>query len=139
MASSKTVTLLLQELGEGRREALSELVPHVYDELCKIAHGRLRGERKNHTLNTTALVHEAYVKLVDHRIGWQSRLHFYAAAAQAMRRVLVSYARTRSAEKRGGGVRHAGLDEAWAVFSEDRSGELVALDRALLRLEEINP
>ncbi len=91
MASGRSVTLLLQELGSGRREALNEIVGQVYDELHRIAHRRLQTERANHTLDTTALVHEAYVKLVDRRKrSWQNRADFYAAAAQAMRRILIS-------------------------------------------------
>ena len=140
MASGRSVTLLLQELGSGRREALNEIVGQVYDELRRIAHSRLQTERANHTLDTTALVHEAYVKLVDRRKrSWQNRAHFYAAAAQAMRRILISYARNRSTEKRGGVAAQVTFDQSWGVLSEERSADLLALDEALSRLEEISP
>ncbi len=132
--------MLLQELGSGRREALNEIVCQVYDELRRIAHRRLQTERANHTLDTTALVHEAYVKLVDRRKrSWQNRAHFYAAAAQAMRRILISYARNRSTEKRGGVATRVTFDQSWGALSEARSTELLALDEALSRLEEISP
>ena len=140
MAYNETVTQLLNDLKAGRREAYDELLPKVYDELHRIAHRQLWGERADHTVNTTALVHEAYLKLVDQRqVDWQNRAHFYAVAAQAMRQVLVSYARRRNAEKRGGGAAHARFEEVWEVFSDERSEELVALDEALTRLEAINP
>lgn len=133
------VTALLGDLRQGRREAFEELLPQVYDELRRIAHLQLRRERNGHTLNTTALVHEAYVKLVDHQhMDWQNRAHFYAVAATAMRRVLISYARKRTAEKRGGGVVDVTFDEAFGRFSDERAEELVALDEALERLEQLN-
>lgn len=136
MAQPETVTELLNDLRDGRREAFDELLPRVYDELRRLAHLQLLGERKAHTLNTTALIHEAYLKLVDYRrMDWQSRAHFYAVAAQAMRHVLVSYARSRNAQKRSGGVVHVAFDEAFGVFSEERTEELLALDEALERLE----
>lgn len=140
MAHPETVTQLLKDLRAGRREAFDELLPQVYDELRRVAHFQLRSERADHTLNTTALIHEAYLKLVDYRqTDWKNRAHFYAVAAQAMRHVLVSYARRRSAEKRGGGDIRLTYEEAFGVFSEQRAEELVALDEALERLEAINP
>ncbi|MCZ6779569.1 MAG: sigma-70 family RNA polymerase sigma factor [Acidobacteria bacterium] len=140
MAYKEIITRLLNDLGAGRREAFDELLPLVYDELRRTAHRQLLGEPGNHTINTTALVHEAYLKLVDRRqMGWQNRNHFYAVAAQAMRRILVSYARRRKAEKRGGGAAQVVFDEAFGVFSDERSEELVALDEALEHLEQINP
>jgi RNA polymerase sigma factor (TIGR02999 family) len=103
MTDASNVTGLLQELSQGHRDALDRLIPIVYDELRKIAHGKLRDERSGHTLNTTALVHEAYLKLVDvQQVEWQDRTHFYATAAQLMRRILIDYARARQRDKRGG-------------------------------------
>lgn len=137
------VTRLLDDLRAGRRGALDELLPQVYDELRRIARNQLRNERAGHTLDTVALVHEAYAKLVDYRDqNWENRTHFFAVAAQAMRRVLVSYARRRNREKRGGGVAHVtlGVDERFAAASEtDWADEVAALDTALERLEAINP
>jgi RNA polymerase sigma factor (TIGR02999 family) len=117
-------------------------MPQVYDELRRVAHNQLRGERPGHTLNTTGLVHEAYAKLVDYReLDWQNRAHFYAVAAQAMRRILVSYARQKKAQKRGGGAARVTLDESLeaGTFSENWADELAALDEALNRLEALNP
>lgn len=140
MAYQETVTRLLNDLKAGRREAYDELLPQVYEELRQAAHLQLRGERVDHTLNTTALVHEAYLKLVDQRqVDWQNRAHFYAISAKAMRQILVSYARRRNAEKRGGGAAPVAFDEAFGVFSDERSEELVVLDEALGLLEKINP
>lgn len=140
MAYNATITRLLHDLKEGRREAFDELLPQVYDELRRAAHLRLRNERADHTLNTTALVHEVYLKLVDQRtVDWQNRAHFFAVASRAMRQILVSYARQRNADKRGGGATPVAFDEAFGVFSDDRSEELVALDEALGLLDRINP
>jgi RNA polymerase sigma factor (TIGR02999 family) len=117
----------------GPRE-VDELLPLVYDELRRIAHRQLRAERPDHTLSTTALVHEAYVKLVDQtRARWTDRAHFFAVASRAMRRILVDYARQGQAAKRGGGVRPVTLDDA-ASMTEDRADTLVAIDEALTRL-----
>ena len=139
MDQSVTVTRLLHDLKEGRRGAFNELLPQVYDVLHRIAHRQLMSERSDHTINTTALVHEAYLKLVEQQHkDWQNRAHFYAVAAKAMRQVLVNYARHRSAQKRGGGAAHIQLDEAFGSFSDQRSEELLALDEALVRLEKIN-
>ncbi|MEM1125866.1 MAG: sigma-70 family RNA polymerase sigma factor [Bacteroidota bacterium] len=133
-----TVTYLLDELRQGRAEAFGELMPHVYGALRGIAHRQLRHERRGHTLSTTALVHEAYEKLVDHQQqDWENRVHFYAVAAQAMRRVLISYARKRNAEKRGGGVAPLTFEEA--LVPMQRADELVALDEALNHLETLQP
>jgi RNA polymerase sigma-70 factor, ECF subfamily len=115
-------------------EGLDRLVPLVYDELRRIAHRQLRGERTDHTLDTGALVHEAYLKLsrLD-RIEWRDRGHFLAAAAGTMRRILVDYAVAQNAGKRGGGRQRVPLDEV-IVFTDDRAQELLALDDALRRL-----
>ena len=133
------VTRLLTDLGRGGRAAADRLLPLLYEELRQIAHRRLRGERPNHTLNTTALVHEAYVKLVGlDRIAWQNRAHFLAIAAQAMRRVLVDYAVGRNTRKRGGLRQRVPLDEA-TITAGEPADDVVALDAALRRLESVNP
>jgi RNA polymerase sigma factor (TIGR02999 family) len=134
------VTRLLAEASGGNADALNRLVPLVYDELRKIAHAQLRRERAGHTLNTTALVHEAYVKLVDQdRVEWRDRTHFYGVAAQAMRRILVNYAEARGAQKRGGGSEKVPLDESLVALDDAQLDELLALDQALNRLQAFNP
>ncbi|MFQ5572583.1 MAG: ECF-type sigma factor, partial [Rhodothermales bacterium] len=106
------VTLLLLNWTDGNRAALDELLPRVYDELRRLAQRHLRHERPNHTLNTTALVHEAYLNLINqNQAHWQNRAHFFAIAAQAMRRILLGYARKRNTAKRGGGQANLSLDE----------------------------
>lgn len=133
------VTQLLVSLGSGDRSALDKLMPLVYMELRRLARSKLGSERADHTLNTTALVHEAYIKLADQqRINWQSRSQFFALASQAMRRILVDYARRRNAAKRGGNA-VISIREADSVASEVRADALVALDESLLRLAEIDP
>ena len=129
------ITQLLREWSEGDRTALDQLLPLVYDELHRQASRYRRRERPDHTLQTTALIHEAYLKLIDQRkVQWQSRSHFFAIASMAMRRVLVNYAKTRNREKRGGGELKLTLDEEHlAVINED-SDEIIALDEALTRL-----
>jgi RNA polymerase sigma factor (TIGR02999 family) len=133
------VTALLEEFAAGDAEALDRLFPLVYDELQRVAHGQMHRERAGHTLDTTALVHEAYLKLVRHppRVQWQSRIHFYAVAARAMRQILVNHARARGRAKRGGDATQISLDEA-VVMPEARSEELIALDEALKRLEAMD-
>lgn len=132
------VTGLLLAWGGGDRDALDRLLPIVYRELRGIAHRRLAGERSSHTLSTTALVHEAYLRLVQiDRVQWKNRSHFFAIAARAMRRVLVDYAVMRNAQKRGGGEALLALDDV-AVAVETHADELVALDEALRRLEAID-
>jgi RNA polymerase sigma factor (TIGR02999 family) len=139
MASQKRATELLLSLSDGNREALNELVPMVYDELRQIARRKLRYEALNHTLNTTALVHEAYLKLFQlDRIQWESRAHFLAIAAQAMRNILVSHARARKRAKRGGGERPSSLDEA-ADLPAIEADRILGLDEALERLAALNP
>jgi RNA polymerase sigma factor (TIGR02999 family) len=129
------ITQLLRRMQAGDRDAADRLVVEVYPELRKIAARHMRRERDGHTLQTTALVHEAYLKLVNQReADWTNRAHFFAVAAQIMRRILVDHARTRLAEKRGGGVMALPLDEA-IVFTPERSEQVVALDEALTRLE----
>jgi RNA polymerase sigma-70 factor (ECF subfamily) len=129
------VTLLLQEMTNGDERAPEVLLPLVYDELKKLASGYMRGERNGHTLQTTELVHEAYVRLVDWKSAdWQNRAHFFAVAAQMMRRILVDHARRRDAQKRGSGVQKIALDDA-ITFAAERDIDLFALDEALTLLE----
>lgn len=136
MADQKHVTQLLRDLSSGRREAIDELVPLVYGELRQIAEGRLRAERADHTLGATALVHEAYLKLVDLReIEWQDRAHFFATASRQMRRVLIDHARARASAKRGGDLFRVTLSEALSTRPAEPE-ELIALDDALRGLEE---
>src|SRR5262245_11021982 len=132
------VTQLLLAWGDGDSTALDRLIPFVYQELHRLASRHLRRERPAHTLQTTALVHEAYLRLVDQkRAQWQNRVQFYAVAAEAMRRVLVDYARRRKYAKRGRGIPAVSLDEAAAVTKE-RAEEGVALDDALKSLAKID-
>ena len=134
------VTEILAEASHGNVEALNRLVPLVYDELRLIARAQLRRERAGHTLGTTALVHEAYLRLVDQdRVKWRDRAHFYGVAAQAMRRILVNYAHARRAAKRGGGAEIVTLDDAVVALDDRQADELLALDEALDRLKAFNP
>ena len=143
-ADSSVITRLLRQAEGGRREeALDALLPLVYDELKVLARGRLQSERDGHTLNATALVHEAYLRLVQQTaVSWQSRAHFYAVASQAMRRVLVDYARRRGAEKRGGRDEALSLDafeEGLGQIGEERLDEVIAIDDLLHRMDEHDP
>jgi RNA polymerase sigma factor (TIGR02999 family) len=136
---SKEITRMLQKWSGGDRDALDALLPLVYTELHRQASSYLRRERRNHTLQTTALIHEAYLKLINQReVNWQNRAHFFGIAAQAMRRILVDYARERHREKRGGIGENLPLEEAALIVSEERSVDLVALDEALTRLAEFD-
>ncbi|NOT44748.1 MAG: RNA polymerase subunit sigma-70 [Acidobacteria bacterium] len=133
------VTRLLDDLNAGDEEALPLLLPLVYDELRRIAARRLHHEPSGHPLQATALVHEAYLRLVgQHEVRWKNRSHFFAVAAQAMRRVLVDHARARLAGKRGGVQARVPLDDV-VVASEPPPGDLVALDEALDRLARHDP
>ncbi len=138
--NSQNITRMLKDWsGGGNREALDQLLPFVYDELHRQASRYLRRERSDHTLQTTALIHEAYLKLIDQRdVQWQNRAHFFAVAAQAMRRILVDYARARKREKRGGDDVKLQLDEAINVSGGEKSIDLVALDEALTRLAKFD-
>ena len=128
------VTQLLAEWSHGDNAALTELTPLVYEELRRIAHRHMGGQRPDHTLQTTALVNEAYLRLADQtNPNWQSRAHFFAVAARAMRQILVSYARSNQAQKRGGGALKIELDES-AILSPEQSKEIVDLHEALERL-----
>jgi RNA polymerase sigma factor (TIGR02999 family) len=131
------ITDLLLQIRGGNPEAMDRLLPLVYQELRRIAHRQLQGQRPDHTLGTTGLVHEAYLKLVDQtRIDWKDRGHFFRAAAGAMRRLLVDYARGYRALRRGGGLQRISLDDDVAVVEQGEM--LVALDEALDRLAGLN-
>ena len=137
--TSQDITQLLREWSDGKRGALDELLPLVYEELRRQAANYLRRERPDHTLQTTALIHEAYLRLIDQRdVNWQSRAHFFAISAQAMRRILVDYARTKHREKRGGDAFKLPLEEAVLMPAEEKSVDLIELDEALTRLGEID-
>jgi RNA polymerase sigma factor (TIGR02999 family) len=131
------VTDLLVAWSEGDKQAYDRLVPLVYDELHRLAHRYMSGERAGHTLQTTALVDEAYLRLVNQKVRWQNRSHFFGIAAEVMRRILVDYARQGRYAKRGGGAQKVELDEAM-LMARERSSELIALDDALKRLAEFD-
>jgi RNA polymerase sigma-70 factor (ECF subfamily) len=134
IASSREVTQLLVEWSNGDKAALEKLLPLVSDELRRLARRYMRKEGPDHTLQTSALVNEAYLRLVDQKkVQWQNRAHFFGIAAQLMRRILIDHARRHRYAKRGGGARHVALDEA-AIVSEERAAELLALDQALEQL-----
>ncbi|MEJ2206090.1 MAG: sigma-70 family RNA polymerase sigma factor [Gemmatimonadota bacterium] len=138
MSDPEDITQALINLSGGDPEALDRLLPVVYDNLRGLARRELSRERPDHTLNATALVHEAYLRLVQlDRITWEGRAHFFGAAAQAMRRILISYARMKKAEKRGAGAEHVPLHDVVAA-ARQRPQELLALDEALERLAEID-
>jgi RNA polymerase sigma factor (TIGR02999 family) len=136
--SQQRVTDLLTRWSEGDDAALAELTPLVYEELLRLAHRQMSAERRNHTLQTTALVNEAYLRLADQtNPQWQNRAHFFAVAARAMRQILVSYARSQCAQKRGGGAPKMELDEA-ALVSPEESQEIIDLHEALERLAALD-
>lgn len=138
-SAHEDVTVLLRQLAKGDDVAASKLIPIVYDELRRLAAGYMRRERKEHTLQPTALVHEAYLKLIEQRaVDWQGRAHFFGIAAQIMRRILIDHARGHMRDKRGGGLVPVPLDEA-LVFSPEQSSELVRLDASLDRLAKLDP
>jgi RNA polymerase sigma factor (TIGR02999 family) len=136
--SSPDVTQLLVAWSNGEQDALEQLIPLVYNELHRLAHRYMERERGGHTLQSTALVHEAYERLINLKnVSWQNRAHFFAVSAQMMRRILVDYARSRRYTKRGGEWRQVPLNEAVAVFP-DRQTDIVALDDALRTLADID-
>lgn len=140
MSGPSEVTQMLLRWTEGDEEALDQLVPLVYEQLKRLAHARLRHERPGHTLNTTGLVHEAYLKLIDiNRVHWKGRDHFLAMASRVMRRILVDHAHRRKAQKRGGGVPDVEFDEASLLVPEMQAEKVLALDEALHRLEAVHP
>ena len=137
--SIQHVTRLLRAWGQGEDAALEELLPLVHQELRRLARRYMFGERPGHTLQTTALVNEAYLRLVNSRqVSWQNRTHFFAISAQLMRRILVDYARARGSQKRGGGVPKVTLDEE-LMAPQEKGQDLVALDDALKALAHIDP
>jgi RNA polymerase sigma factor (TIGR02999 family) len=131
------VTRLLAQWADGDRKAMEDLLPLVYDELRRLASSYLRRENPGHTLQSTALVHEAYLRLVDQDVNWQSRAHFFGIAAQMMRRILVDHARAKNAEKRGDGACKVTLEEG-LLSTESRDVDILALDQALTRLAEFD-
>jgi RNA polymerase sigma factor (TIGR02999 family) len=132
------ITQLLRDLSQGRNEALDRLMPIVYEELRRISHRHLQNEQPGHTLSTTALVHETYVRLVNvEEVEWRDRAHFFAMAGRLMRRILIDHARTRKRQKRGGDLVRVPLGHALEV-SVERADSLLALDEALDRLEARN-
>ena len=133
------VTGLLRKWRDGDETALDQLLPLVHDALHRLAHQYVNRERSGHTLQTTALVNEAYMRLVQqHDVDWESRAHFFAVSAQVMRHILVDYARRRASGKRGGEYQRVTLDGA-AIVAAGRSAEIIALDDALEALEKVNP
>lgn len=139
MNQSHKITELLREWNDGNHQAFDQLIPLVYGELHRQAARYLRNERAGHTLQTTALIHEAYVRLIDQTdIKWQSRTQFFAVAAQVMRHVLVDHARAKKREKRGGAALKISLDEAEDIAIDEQNVDLIALDEALNRLARID-
>ena len=139
MPQLEEVTVLLKAMTAGDENAPEKLLPIIYNDLRRLAGAYLSNERKDHTLQPTALVHEAYIRLVDwENVSWQNRAHFFAVAAQVMRRILVDHARGKKAEKRGGFGQLLSLDEA-VSFAEKKDVDLVALDDALNELEKSDP
>ena len=133
------ITQLLAEWSEGSQAALDKLYPLVYQELRRLAHGYLKRERKGHTLQTTALINEAYLRLVDQKhVRWANRSHFFGISAQIMRRILIDHARRYDYSKRGGGALKISLDEA-AIVAKERGRALLRLDEALNSLAKIDP
>lgn len=139
MAEDQDVTQMLEAMNAGDSSAPDKLLPVVYDELRRLAHGYMKNERGDHTLQATALVHEAYIQLVDWKnVSWQNRAHFFAAAAQMMRKILVDHAREKNALKRGGGVMTISLDDA-VSFPNRGEVDLISLDGALTELHTFDP
>ena len=133
------ITQLLAEWREGNQSALDELYPLVYNELHRLARRYLSRERKGHTLQTTALINEAYVRLVDQKnVQWANRSHFFAISAQIMRRILIDHARRHAYAKRGGGAKQVSLEEA-AMVTPEQSLQMLRLDEALKSLAELDP
>jgi RNA polymerase sigma-70 factor (ECF subfamily) len=137
--ASSDVTSLLKRYSNGDQEALVDLIPQIYDELRRLASSYLRAERVDHTLQTTALVHEAYLRLVDQKqVEWNNRNHFFGVAAQMMRRILVDHARKHVSLKRGGSFARISLEQA-AVFSREQPRELIVVDELLKRWASLDP
>jgi RNA polymerase sigma-70 factor, ECF subfamily len=136
-AASQSVTQILRDASAGKQDAVNALFPIVYAEMRRLAASYLRRERPGHTLQSTALVHEAYLRLVDQNVTWQNRAHFLGVAAQTMRRILLDHAKRRSAAKRGGGQVTLRIDES-VIGGHNRDLNLISLDKALLQLEKID-
>lgn len=141
--SAQEITLLLRAWNDGDEAALEKLTPLVYQELRRLAHRHLAGERKDHSLQTSALVNEAYLRLVDARaVNWQNRAHFFGVSARLMRQILVDFARQRDSQKRGGAVSIVGLEDTpnqGLDLAHTWSADLIALDDALCLLSTLNP
>lgn len=138
MGESNNITELLIAWEGGNERAIEKLFPLIETELRRLARGFMRRERENHTLQTTALINEAYLKLVKAKgVTWQNRAHFFGISAKIMRRILINYARDSKAQKRGEGVEHINIDDA-VIFSQEKSQELIDLDEALKRLSEFD-
>jgi RNA polymerase sigma factor (TIGR02999 family) len=138
MGDAHEVTLLLSALSRGDEDAGAKLIPVVYDELRRLAGSYMRRERADHTLQATALVHEAFLKLVEQQsVNWQSRAHFFGVAAQLMRRILIDHARGHLRQKRGGEYKKVSLNDAF-IFSPEQSAELIAVDESLQRLAKLD-
>ena len=139
MSSTHEITQMLRNWSDGNSDALEDLLPLVYHELHRQAEGFLRKERADHTLQTTALIHEAYIRLIDQKdTRFNSRAHFFAIAANLMRRILVDHARKRNRDKRGGKAENISLDETLMIVDKSQNVDLVALDEALSRLEQLD-
>jgi len=137
--SRQPITILLKEAQAGDRDAFEAVMPHVYDELRRIAHQRLRKHRPSQTLNTTALVHEAYLRLVDQtQADWQDRAHFFAVASRSMRFIIIDYVRARTAQKRGGAQNDLPLDDVQVAGADERAADLLTLNDALEQLADVN-
>ncbi|MFN0151760.1 MAG: sigma-70 family RNA polymerase sigma factor [bacterium] len=138
--SNEAITRLLVRAQDGEASAVDEVLPLLYDEMRRLANHHMQGERATHTLTPTALVHEAYIRLVDQeRVRWQGRGHFLAVASMVMRRLLVNHARDRAREKRGGGARPVTLTSITLPLVEDAAFEMVELDELVARLESFDP
>lgn len=136
---SQDLTVLLKQLSDGDKNVVNEIFPLIYSELKRMAGNYLRKERESHTLQPTALVHEAYLKLVDHtRMNWQNRAHFLGMAATMMRQILIDHARKHRAEKRGGVAENMQLEESIVIVADERSMDLIKLDEALQGLEKFD-
>ena len=134
------MTQLLMDWSNGNRNALDRLMPLVYEELRRLAKRHMARERREHTLQTSALINEAYLRLVGQKNAqWQNRAHFFAVAAQVMRHILIDHARSQNYAKRGGGAQKVCFDETAIVFTEERAAQLVALDDALNTLAAVDP
>ena len=136
--TADNLTGLLVEWREGDQAALDRLMPLVYDQLRRIAHRYVQRERNGHTLQTSALVNEAYLRLADQKVLWQNRAHFFAVTARVMRHILIDHARRRQYAKHGGDARQVSMDEA-AAMSLERAAELIALEEALDELAQLDP